>query len=295
MEQQGHRNDRINRTQSMWFYPLVFTGKEKDTETGYGYFGARYMDHELMTMWLSVDPMADKYPSISPYAYCAWNPVKLVDPDGMEIDGYKGSNGQYVWFANHTEKTFVDGNGVTWENVTSNKHDWDEATTIREANIQALVCLGYDRKEVEGDVRLYDGDNSLFTKESQLCHPQKYTSNWENDYNSEDNSYSAKKSPTIKNTGYSLKFYPTKGGQKEINSLGIVKTSVSGHVFEGGMEAIERFFYGSKADADPLYDMHYNNATDLIGRLNGNTVKIDDHTPSFIYSNYHRSGGMKLP
>jgi hypothetical protein len=44
------------------------------------------MDHELMTMWLSVDPMADKYPSISPYAYCAWNPVKLVDPDGREID-----------------------------------------------------------------------------------------------------------------------------------------------------------------------------------------------------------------
>ncbi len=66
--------------------PQPFTGKERDEETGYGYFGARYMDHELMTMWLSVDPMADKYPSISPYAYCAWNPVKLIDPDGREID-----------------------------------------------------------------------------------------------------------------------------------------------------------------------------------------------------------------
>ena len=43
------------------------------------------MDHELMTMWLSVDPLADKYPSISPYAYCAGNPVRLVDPDGKEI------------------------------------------------------------------------------------------------------------------------------------------------------------------------------------------------------------------
>ena len=67
-----------------------FTGKERDEETGYGYFGARYMDHELMTMWLSVDPLADKYPSISPYAYCAWNPIKLVDPDGREAidDGW---------------------------------------------------------------------------------------------------------------------------------------------------------------------------------------------------------------
>ena len=63
-----------------------FTGKERDEETGYGYFGARYMDHELTTMWLSVDPMADKYPGISPYTYCAWNPVRLVDPDGREID-----------------------------------------------------------------------------------------------------------------------------------------------------------------------------------------------------------------
>ena len=64
---------------------FTFTGKERDEETGYGYFGARYMDHELMTMWLSVDPLADKYPSISPYAYCAWNPVRLVDPDGRTI------------------------------------------------------------------------------------------------------------------------------------------------------------------------------------------------------------------
>ena len=29
--------------------------------------------------------MSDKYPSISPYAYCAWNPVKLIDPDGRKV------------------------------------------------------------------------------------------------------------------------------------------------------------------------------------------------------------------
>ena len=67
---------------------VAFTGKERDNETGYGYFGARYMDHELMTMWLSVDPLADKYPSISPYAYCAWNPIKLEDPNGMVVDSH---------------------------------------------------------------------------------------------------------------------------------------------------------------------------------------------------------------
>ena len=75
---------------------VAFTGKERDSETGYGYFGARYMDHELMAMWLSVDPLADKYPGISPYAYCAWNPVKLVDPDGREIGDYYDKNGTYL-------------------------------------------------------------------------------------------------------------------------------------------------------------------------------------------------------
>ena len=86
MNQPAHNTQWVNRTQTRRFYHFVSTGKERDEETGYGYFGARYMDHELMTMWLSVDPMADKYPNISPYAYCAWNPIKLVDPDGREFD-----------------------------------------------------------------------------------------------------------------------------------------------------------------------------------------------------------------
>ena len=85
-----------NRTKTMRSGGSLFTGKERDEETGYGYFGARYMDHELMTMWLSVDPMADKYPNISPYAYCAWNPVKLVDPDGREISTHIDQDGNVV-------------------------------------------------------------------------------------------------------------------------------------------------------------------------------------------------------
>ena len=96
-------------------FNIDFTGKELDAETGYGYFGARYMNHELMTGWLSVDPMADKYPNISPYAYCAWNPVKLVDPDGKEIfysessDKYvykKGEDGNYGFYDVKTGKSY---------------------------------------------------------------------------------------------------------------------------------------------------------------------------------------------
>ena len=61
-----------------------FNGKEKDHESGFHYYGARYYWSELLTGWLSVDPLMDKYPNISPYNYCEWNPVIFVDPNGKE-------------------------------------------------------------------------------------------------------------------------------------------------------------------------------------------------------------------
>jgi len=56
-------------------------------ETNYTYFGARYYDIEL-SEWLSVDPMSDKYPSLSPYCYSADNSVVLVDPNGASISEF---------------------------------------------------------------------------------------------------------------------------------------------------------------------------------------------------------------
>ena len=65
-----------------WSY--TFSAKEKDPETGLSYFGSRYYSSDL-SVWLSVDPQASKYPSLSPYVYCANNPVRCVDPNGEEI------------------------------------------------------------------------------------------------------------------------------------------------------------------------------------------------------------------
>ena len=62
MQQQVHKTEGVEPHVLSAVYPFVFTGKEKDKETGYGYFGARYMDHELMTMWLSVNSCANKFP-----------------------------------------------------------------------------------------------------------------------------------------------------------------------------------------------------------------------------------------
>ncbi len=60
-----------------------FTGKERDTETSYDYFGARYYDSNL-GRFLIIDPHSDSYPNLSPYVYCGNNPLCYIDPTGMD-------------------------------------------------------------------------------------------------------------------------------------------------------------------------------------------------------------------
>ena len=72
----------------------TFSAKEKDPETGLSYFGSRYYSSDL-SVWLSVDPMAAKYPSLSPYVYCADNPVKLVDPNGDTLKLPPGTSPEF--------------------------------------------------------------------------------------------------------------------------------------------------------------------------------------------------------
>ena len=90
-----------------------FTGKERDKETGYSYFGARCYDADLLTGWMSVDPMADKYSSLSPYNYCTWDPVKLVDPDGEEVKYSKFSDRCFV----ATERLFRRGFRIRYNDL----------------------------------------------------------------------------------------------------------------------------------------------------------------------------------
>ena len=74
----------VNQQSSTYDERYKFTGKERDTETGYDYFGARYY-LSLLGIWLSPDKKSDEYPHISSYAYCNWNPLKNVDPNGKEV------------------------------------------------------------------------------------------------------------------------------------------------------------------------------------------------------------------
>jgi RHS repeat-associated protein len=75
-----------------------FNAKELDEENGMYYFNARYY---ALPTFISRDPLFEKYPWMSPYAYCSNNPVKYIDPDGREpVKAQAGTVQGFVKFMN---------------------------------------------------------------------------------------------------------------------------------------------------------------------------------------------------
>jgi RHS repeat-associated protein len=72
----------------------AFNAKELDEENGMYYYSARYY---APPTFISRDPLFEKYPSISPYAYCSNNPVNKIDPTGMNDGWVKDEIGNVSW------------------------------------------------------------------------------------------------------------------------------------------------------------------------------------------------------
>ena len=75
--------DQTNRYRYNGKEQLRFEGINIDP--GLKDYGARYYA-PTFGRWTSPDPLADKYYSISPYAFCNNNPVNFVDPDGAAVE-----------------------------------------------------------------------------------------------------------------------------------------------------------------------------------------------------------------
>ena len=80
-----------------------YNGKEEQAFAGLPYldYGARMYD-PATARWLSPDPLAEQYRSLSPYSFCAGNPINYVDPDGMDIWSINRS-GEINWIESSEE------------------------------------------------------------------------------------------------------------------------------------------------------------------------------------------------
>ena len=75
----------INASDSQ-LQPYKYSSKELDRENGLDLYDsqARWYD-PMLPQTTTQDPLAEKYYSISPYTWCAGNPVRIVDYDGKDI------------------------------------------------------------------------------------------------------------------------------------------------------------------------------------------------------------------
>ena len=116
------------------YNPYKFSGKEQ-IKSGHYDFGARWYSPRT-ARWSTQDPLAEKYHSISPYAYCAGNPINLVDPNGMNWYSYADSTGT-------TQYKYVEGQ-LSEEEIKSNNYK-DLGYTHREGNMYySLFGIPYE-------------------------------------------------------------------------------------------------------------------------------------------------------
>jgi len=147
-----------------WNTPYRFTGKEQDPETGLYYYGARYYDAKI-GRFMSVDPLAEKYPGWSPYNYVLGNPISNIDPQGDTVRVSVG-NDQFI---NYTLGMEYKGDNKFAQNVIGslNTMNTSEAVatvlnelTVSENNFSFVNVFSKDKNgnPVEG-VRFRPGKN----------------------------------------------------------------------------------------------------------------------------------------
>lgn len=76
----------------------LYGAKEWDGNLSLYDFSARWYNPSGAVSFTTMDPLCEKYYGISPYAYCAENPVNLVDPSGKSTWVYLNRQGTYTIF-----------------------------------------------------------------------------------------------------------------------------------------------------------------------------------------------------
>ncbi len=74
--------------------PYLYNGKESQKDFGINYIDSEARFQRLDGAFNSIDPLCEKYYYVSPYAYCAANPISRIDTNGHK---WVDANGNVMW------------------------------------------------------------------------------------------------------------------------------------------------------------------------------------------------------
>jgi RHS repeat-associated protein len=166
-----------------------YCGKEKDEETGLYYYGARFYA-PWICRFTAVDPLQNKYPEISPYAYCNNNPIKFIDPNGEEIwiIGENGSRTVYTQGMKYegTDKgvaakidtlnqmNLTESGNSLLSNLIGSENTWSIIDHQESGPDNPHVCANDPIKGNSGGQIVTQGFNELSTLSHELFHAYQY-------------------------------------------------------------------------------------------------------------------------
>ena len=141
--------------------PYKFNGKELDDESGLYYYGARYYDPRI-SIWASVDPLAEKYAGWSPYNYCLQNPLNLIDPDGMKVK-YAREDGQSRKEFRAARREFKERNKQLMKDSKEHRDNFNKLVDSKNTHtITFNRGKGSDGDKVKGEkIDRLNGNNSV--------------------------------------------------------------------------------------------------------------------------------------
>ena len=144
--------------------PYKYNAKELDQMHGLNLYdySARLMDPALGRFHM-VDPLAYKYYSISPYAYCLNNPVRFVDPDGRKIVGTNGKPVTYTENTGWSKNTPIAVRSIGDAMMKTNKGT-ERLNVMLKSNVAITMKLSPEMKIEEKGLKLGVVSNLKYVK-----------------------------------------------------------------------------------------------------------------------------------